>query len=271
MEQAISIWSPVVMAQLNTPRRLGCEPSYTADRLFRALEDLKIKIKQWEVIPQGQAVEVRIKMDILCLLEDPGGHMHLVKKEETLRERVAYTEFNRNLEKEDTLSFVISIKDVSVDGELIGPEIRIRFLVEYTLIATREQVVRLWEGEHGELNNGSLNQLFERLEEEVSRLTAQNQELHRKIFFYQRDISSLKRGISKLEKRNAGLLRDISFYQRETAGLRQSLQEKEASIYRLQHYPRAASFPHRENLAEEEESEIGLGTRIKRLFLNNLL
>lgn len=271
MEQAFSIWSPVIMAQLSTPRRLGREHSYTADRLFRMLEDLKIKVKQSEVIAQGQAVEVRVKIDILCLLEDPAGHMHLVKKEETLRERVAYTEFDHHLEKEEGVSFVINIRDISFDGELKGGEIRVRFFIEYTLIATREQVVRLWTGEHGEVNQESLNQLFKQLEDEVSRLAGENQELHRKIFFYQRDISSLKRGISKLEKRNASLLKDISFYQRETEGLRQSLQEKETRIYRLKHYPQVSSFSPRESPPEEQESEPGLGRRIKQLFLSNLL
>ncbi|MGS0763108.1 hypothetical protein [Syntrophomonas curvata] len=271
MEQAFSIWSPVITAQLNTPRRLGDERSYAAERLFRMLEDLKIKVKQSEVIPQGQAVEVRVKIDILCLLEDPAGRMHLVKKEETLRERVAYTEFDRSLEREEGIGFVINVKDISFDGELKGGEIRVRFLVEYTLIATREQVVRLWTGEQSEVNQESLSQLFERLEAEVSRLAEENQELHRKVFFYQRDISSLKRGISKLEKRNSSLLKDISLYQRETESLRQNLQEKESHIYRLKHYPRVAGFPDRESSPGEQESEPSLGSRIKRLFLNNLI
>lgn len=271
MEQAFSIWSPVIMAQLNHPRRLGREQIYNVDRLFRMLEDLRIKVKQSEVIAQGQAVEVRVKIDILCLLEDPAGHMHLVKKEEILRERVAYTEFDRSLEGEEGVSFVINVRDITFDGELKGGEIIARFLIEYNLIATREQVVRLWSGEHGEVNQDSLDQLFERLEAEVSRLAGENQELHRKIFFYQRDISSLKRGIGKLEKRNASLLKDISFYQRETEGLRQDLQAKESHIYRLKHNTQLSSLPPRESLPEEQESEPGLGRRIKRLFLNNLI
>lgn len=271
MEQAFSIWAPVVMAQLNTPRRLGYERSYASERLFRLMEDLKIKIRHSEVITQGQALEVRVKIDILCLLEDPAGHMHLIKKEETLRERVAYTEFDHSLEKEEGVSFVINVNDVSFDGELKGGEIRVRLLVEYTLIATREQAVRLWSSEQGEVNQEPLSQLFERLEAEVSRLAGENQELHRKIFFYQRDISSLKRGISKLEKRNAGLLKDIDFYQRETENLRQDLQEKESHIYRLKHNSQVPVFPARESSPGEQESEPGLGGRIKRLFLNNLI
>lgn len=271
MEQAFSIWSPVIMAQLNTPRRLGQEHSYPAERLFRMLEDLKIKIKQSEVISQGQALEVRVKIDILCLLEDPMGHMHLVKQEETLRERVAYAEFDRNLEREEGVSYVINIRDIAYDGELKGGEIRVRFFIEYTLIATREQVVMLWGGEQGEIKRESLDQLFERLEAEVSRLTGENQELHRKIFFYQRDITSLKRGISKLEKRNAALLKDTNFYQREVEGLRQNLQEKEAHIYRLKHYPRVSTLPDPGPGEAGQEGDPGLGSRIKRLFLNNLI
>ncbi|MDD3898145.1 MAG: hypothetical protein WC109_05460 [Syntrophomonadaceae bacterium] len=272
MEQAFSIWSPVIMAQLKTPRRLGREHSYPSERFHRTLEDLKIKVKQSEILPQGQAVEVRVKVDILCLLEDDQGTMHLIKKEEIIKERVAYSDFDQTLERKDSLRFVINIKDISYDGELSRGEIRVRFLIEYNLIATREQVVRLWAGEQGELSRESLNQLFERLEEEVTRLAGENQELHRKVFYYQRDISSLKRSIGKLEKRNAGLLKEVTYHQHESEELRQNLQEKEARIYRLQHYSGAWSNPKLAETVEElPEAESGLGGRIKRLFLNNLL
>lgn len=272
MEQAFSIWSPVIMAQLKTPRRLGREHCYPSDRFNRTLEDLKIKVKHSEVLPQGQAVEVRVIVDILCLLEDDQGSMHLVKKEETIKERVSYSDFDQTLERKEPLRFVINIKEISSDGELSRGEIRVRFLMEYNLIATREQVVRLWAGEQGELSKESLNQLFERLEEEVTRLAGENQELHRKIFYYQRDISSLKRSIRKLEIRNVGLLKEVAYYQKESQELQQSLQDKEARIYRLQHYPRAWSNPQLTEISEElPEAEPGLGRRIKRLFLNNLL
>ena len=272
MEQAFSIWSPVIMAQLKTPRRPGQERSYPCERFHRTLEDLKVKVKQAEVLPQGQAVEVRVKVDILCLLEDDQGSMHLVKKEETIKERVPYSDFDQILEPKDSLRFVINIKDISCDGELSRGEIRVRFLMEYNIIATREQVVRLWAGEQGELSKESLNQLFERLEEEVTRLTGENQELHRTVFYYQRDISSLKRSIRKLEIRNAGLLKEVTHHRQISEELRKSLQEKEARIYRLQHYPGAWSNPEAEETPEElPEAASGLGGRIKRLFLNNLL
>ncbi len=271
MEQAFSIWSPVIMAQLKTPRRLGREHSYPSERFHRTLEDLKIKVKHSEVLPQGQAVEVRVKVDILCLLEDDQGSMHLVKKEETIKERVFYSDFDQALERKDSLGFAINIKEISCDGELSRGEIKVRFLMEYNLIATREQVVRLW-AEQGELSKESLNQLFERLEEEVTRLAGENQELHRNIFYYQRDISSLKRGIRKLEMRNAGLLKEVTYFQQESEKLRQSLQDKEVRIYRLQHYPRAWSNPKLAETVEVlPEAESGLGQRIKKLFLNNLL
>ena len=272
MEQAFSIWSPVIMAQLKTSRYLGREHSYPSERFHRTLEDLKVKVKHSEVHPQGQAVEVRVIVDILCLLEDDQGSMHLVKKEETIKERVFYSDFDQALESKDSLRFVINIKEISCDGELSRGEIRVRFLMEYNLIATREQVVRLWAGEQGELSKESLNQLFERLEEEVTRLAGENQELHRKIFYYQRDISSLKRSIRKLEMRNTGLLKEVTYFQQESEKLRQSLQDKEARIYRLQHYPRTWSNPKPVETVEVlPEAEPGLGQRIKRLFLNNLL
>ncbi len=271
MEQAFSIWSPVIMAQLKTPRRPGQEHSYPCERFHRTLEDLKVKVKHSEVLPQGQAVEVRVKVDILCLLEDDQGSMHLVKKEETIKERVPYNDFDQILEPKDYFHFVINIKDISCDGELSRGEIRVRFLMEYSIIATREQVVRLWAGEQGELSKESLNQLLERLEEEVTRLAGENQELNRKVFYYQRDISSMKKSIRKLEMRNAGLLKEVTYYQQESGELRQRLQEKEERIYRSQHYLRAWSNPKEVEPQELPEAASGLGGRIKRLFLNNLL
>ncbi|HHV15815.1 MAG TPA: hypothetical protein GXX58_04485 [Gelria sp.] len=272
MEQAFSIWSSVIMAQLKTPRYLDQEYSYPCERYHRTLDDLRVKIKQSEVFPRGQAVEVQVTVDILCLLEDVQGSMHLLKQEETIKERVSYNDFNQTLERQDSLHFVINIKDISCDGGLSRGEIRVRLLIEYNLIATREQVVRLWTGEQGELSQQSLNQLFERLEEEVTRLTGENRELHRKIYFYQRDISSMKRSIRKLEKRNAGLLKEVKYREQESEELRQSLQEKEARIYRLQHYSGSWSNSNEadEPLKELPTAESGLGVRIKRLFLNNL-
>ena len=103
-------------------------------------------------------------------------------------------------------------------------------------------------------------------------MAGENQELHRKIFYYQRDISSLKRSIRKLEMRNTGLLKEVTYFQQESEKLRQSLQDKEARIYRLQHYPRTWSNPKPVETVEVlPEAEPGLGQRIKRLFLNNLL
>jgi hypothetical protein len=271
MEQAFSIWSPVVMAQLNTPRRLGREQVFSSDRLFSILEDIKVKVKHSEALTQGQAVEVRIKIDILCLLEDTNGSLHLVKKEETIKERVPYAEFDHSLEKEEALNFVINIKDISSDGDLKGKEIRVKYLIEYTMIVTREQIVRLWSEQYSELGQGSLNQLFKKLEGEVARLTGENQQLHRKIFFYQRDISSLKRSIRKLEKNNADLVRETSYYQQESEGLRESLREREKHIYRLKHYPQVwSNLSPAEKSSQQEEVEVSLGRRIKRLFLNNV-
>ena len=71
------------MAQLKTPRYLDQEYSYPCERYHRTLDDLRVKIKQSEVFPG--AVEVQVTVDILCLLEDVQGSMHLLKQEETIK------------------------------------------------------------------------------------------------------------------------------------------------------------------------------------------
>jgi len=270
MEQALSIWSPVVVAELNTPHWCESEQTYSVNQLFRVLEDLKIKVKKSEAYKQGQAVEVRVKTAILCLLQDQNGKAHLVKKEDTIKERIGFEDFNRGLSKDDEINFIINIRAINGNGDLSGGVIRVKYYIEYNLIATREQIVQVWTGER-EVNNESINRLLQKLQDKINHLTGENQELSRKVFFYQRDISSLKRSIAKLEKQNTMLLKDLNFYQQENEGLRQSLQEKDEHIYRLLNNGIKGNENIPKDLTVEGNDDISLGRRIKRLFLNNIL
>ncbi|MGI5912707.1 MAG: hypothetical protein ACOX6E_09090 [Syntrophomonadaceae bacterium] len=269
MEQGFSIWSQVIVAELNSPHWYRGEDSYTVDRFFHVLEDLKIKIRQTEAVPRGQVLEVRIRIEILFLLQGENGKHQLIKKEETIKERVAYSNFTRDIEKDaSSLNFIVNIKALPCDGELQGREIRVKYLIEYNLIATREQVVELWS-ENSAINSKYLNDLLKQLEDEVNRLSTENINLRRQVFIYQKDISSLKRGISKLEESNNELTKDLGYHQREMESLRQILLDKEEQLYHLQRYFATVN----ENQADknhEQPEAFGLGSRIKRLFLNNL-
>ncbi|MEN6351778.1 MAG: hypothetical protein ABFD08_20630 [Syntrophomonas sp.] len=273
MEQSLSIWSKVIVAELNSPQKIKQQSVFALDPLFQSLEDIKVKLKNCKWSRQGQTVETLIKLDVLLLLEDSRGNMQLLKREENLRDRVPFRDFSRSIEdldNEKKVDFSGDIQNIAWQGDLMGNELHLTCIVEYVLMATREQVVKLPEAEAELLPNGRLNEQ-EKFEKLLSRMEDENVELRRKIYVYERDISSLKRGIEKVEKRNALLSNESRHFHELTEKLQEAMREKEARLNRNKNSYYQRPLPD-SPFSEKEASEPGLnlGSRVKRMFLNSI-
>lgn len=266
MQSAVSIWSPVVVGQLRNPRQYKGEAHLPLHKLHRSVEDLKIKVRNLAVAVMGMAVEARMDIEILCLVADGQGELQLIKHVETIRERIPLLEFNEAFMPEGDNHFFLQIKNLAWEGDMPGgQEVRIAYFIDYTVMATREQVVVLRSAEAGEVKGESLHEALRKLEEEVARVQLENQELHRQIFYHVRNISSLKKGLQKAENRNALLNRELDQYRQLTEKLQQKLARDTKSSAR---HPEAFPAP-RQLHPQAEEADASLGSRIKKLYLNS--
>lgn len=267
MGQALSIWSPVVVSKLNRPFHLQSHYNCALDELFRSIEDLKIKVKTAVVRAQGLAVEALLRLDILCLVEDLDGQLHLISREETVRNRIPFGEFDPEIERNSDLKYVLHIHNIDCQGELKNQELHLDYFIDFMIIATHEQMVQLSAGEKADIQH-SLSEALAQLKTEVSRVEQENRELRRRIYFYERDVSSLKKGIRKAEVRNSRLQTEITRYQEIVEQMQTAIRDKDR---RLQNLENPYYSPLKERLPTEPvpEEELSLGVRIKRLFVNN--
>ncbi|HOB11868.1 MAG TPA: hypothetical protein PLM20_05600 [Syntrophomonadaceae bacterium] len=268
MGQALAIWSPVVVSKLDQPYHLQSHYNCALDQLFRSIEDLKIKVRTAVVRAQGLAVETLLRLDILCLVEDINGQLHLISREETVRNRIPLAEFSPEIRRENELKYVLDIHNIDCQGELRNQELHLDYFIDYMIIATRDQLVQLTAAESTE-GQHSLREALMQLQAEVSRVENENRELRRRIYFYERDISSLKKGIRKAEISNSRLQQELNRYQEMIEQLQSLVRDKERRLQNLENpYYSSAAKAHREQESSPEE-ELPLGTRIKRLFVNN--
>lgn len=196
MGQALSIWSPVVISKLDQPYHLQAHYDCALDQLFRSIEDLKIKVKTAVVRAQGLAVEALLRLDILCVVEDVKGQLHLISREETIRDRIPFGKFEPEIERESDLKYVFEIHDIDCQGELRNKELHLDYFIDFMIIATREQLVQLSADENEETQH-SLSQALLQLQNQIGRVEQENLQLRRRIYFYERDVSSLKRASAK--------------------------------------------------------------------------
>lgn len=272
MTGSLSIWSPVVVAQLKNPRRVKEQVVYTIDKIYRSMDDLKIKVKYTEIKIQGQVLEACIKLDILCLLEDVAGEMELVAREETVRDRIPLVDLDSSLDKGQQTDFIVNILDLYWEGEVRGYEICVTYFMDYMIIATREQVVKLVEREQEVREKSSLNEVLHQIEEEIAKVEEENWNLRRRIFFYERDISSLKKGIRKAENRNTALNKEINHYQKIVEELQNAIKEKEKRLQLYENFRHHSQYAGRlrgiPEKTEEKDLAFSLGKKIRQMFTN---
>lgn len=271
MDQALSIWSPVIIAELKNPRKYHNQVTYQIGDAYKAMDDLRIKIKRTDVKIQGKAVVTTISLDILFLVQDETGHMRLIAREEIIRDRVPLVDFQPSFNSEKKSSVLIDIKNIHWEGGLAGCQLRADYFIEYVLLAIKEQVVKLFADENGGIKQEAWSDILHRLEEELIRVIEEKKELDRRVYFYERDIKSLKIGINKLQNRNALINSELLQYRLQIEQLHKQIYDKERQISGLAqtgNISPKSGRPEREQKVSWLRSNLNLSNRIKNMFAN---
>lgn len=283
MEENLTIWSPVVLARLKENRRISEARDYPLEMSYQAMEDLRIRVKERQVIRLGSVIEALIKLDIICLLADPAGHMHLFKREVVFHERIPLQDFEPTLNRDEAVDYHLELKRVTWEGEVDDRSVQVVCFIDYTIIATHEQLVRLSGEERSGISGEVLNQAIEQLELEIERIQLENSELKKQLFYHTSNISSLKQGLHKAEKRNATLSRENNAYQAmiekmrtemaslgQAVGFSSPVQEYRSYLPSRGEYKIISGSEDRGSVSKGDANGLNqLGSRIKRLFQNN--
>ncbi len=269
MKQDIRLWSPVILASLAVPRICQRESRLGTDQIFKRMEDIKVKIKNPRAEWQGKILEARMNLEIIALMEDQAGHTQLISRQEIIKDRVALGEFDRLVEQERDVGFIIQIQDLKWDGEMQGNELIIRYSLNYVIFAAREQVVNLNANEEMEFSNAKQENDWQSMETEIDRVRNDNERLNRKLFLYERDLMSLQRGIKKAENRNLALSSELSGARELVEKLRDAITRKDLQICRYEN-PQNETHKKILPLIAMGDEEFKLGQRIKRMLMNSL-
>lgn len=270
MEPAFSIWAPVIIAELKNPRHYQDQVAYQIDRAYTSLEDLRIKIKYSTAVLQGKAVEITIKLEILLLVQDGMGHLKLITREETVRDRVPWADFDYSFNNRREAKFIIDINNISWEGGLVGRQLQAAYFIEYALMAVKDQAVRLFDEETTEdEQREALADILHQVEEELARVVEEKEELRSKIFFYERNFNNLKKGVYKLENRNAVLNSELGRYQKQLEQLQEQMHEKERRREQSEHKYQPPAWSKKENKKSWSKPCVIWGNRIKNMFMKN--
>ncbi|MGI5881214.1 MAG: hypothetical protein ACOX6L_11665 [Syntrophomonadaceae bacterium] len=259
MSESLAIWAPVIISRLEMPRRLQEQYRCMFEQKYKSIEDLKIKVRQMTVQPRGRSLEIIFKLDALCLLEDDRGEMKLISREITARQRLSAQEFVNTDIMDKSLVFVINLLNIDSRAMLQPGELRIDYYIDFLVLATRDQIVSLSSEEQGRPVSKPVSELVARLQQEINQLQGENRQLRHKIYLYEKDILSLKKGVYKAEKQSQQLNGELDRYRELTEQLQEAIKEKEDRLidYENPYYPSGTM---------SEEAATGLGKRIKRLF-----
>lgn len=267
MQSACTIWSPVVMARFEKPRSTRKISIARVDQVYSSIEELKVKVTEAQARMEGQSLETRVNLEILCLLQNSSGSFQLVSKEDILRDRVGLDWFNNSIDFGDKVDFVVDIISKFWQAEIAGEELKVSIFLDYTVMATREQEVNLSSlSESQPYESQALLELLQELEQEVKELQEENRDLHHQVLIYQKNIGYLKKAVYKAEKSNEELVSDLRLSHEQISQLHQRLQAQEALQQKI----------YEDSLIEElpvidlsDEKAANLGQKIKRLFMSN--
>ncbi|HBQ85688.1 MAG TPA: hypothetical protein DER33_03285 [Syntrophomonas sp.] len=240
MEDLLTIWTPVVISRLVNDHNAKEEIIYHLDETYDILEDIKIKLKEAQARMQGKAVEVTVKLELLCLVRDQHGRLQLVNREEKVMNRIAAGEFSHPFTSEKAPSFVVNLSELKWMGEIKGQQLKISYRFDYMVLVIQEQVVQVSSGAQAELYVESPYHPAREFEDELAGIREEKEELRQKVLHYEKDINSLKRGLHKTENRNADLNREVNYYQQLVQQLQKTIQDKEKQLSQIQ--PEAGSF-----------------------------
>lgn len=270
MQQDISLWCPVIVDGLPAPIRCRQERRYELGQGCRRIDDIRIKTLSAGAIRQGKYVQADIQVEAVILVEDRYGHSGILSRTIHIRERVDWPGLNKSLLDDRWISFVLQIKNLQWDAEIFETEIGIRYEIDYTVHAVREQPVRIHMGQEEAELSFNPSDIGQDTNDEMSRIQNENQTLCRRLVYYQKDMLSLQHAIKKVEERNAQLHRELNGSREKMQQLQEAITRKDLLISRYHQIGVNSGRSERVMSQPPKNSENGLGQRIKRLIISCL-
>lgn len=262
MAEDISLWTHVIVAHLPVPHTCRQACSFSLDIDFNRIDDIRVKTKHWEATRRSKYVEASIMLEIIVLFEDSQHNTSIISQPYLIKERIDWAEVDKESLTKD-VSYVLQIEDFKWDADLINNEIVVKFTVTYTVNEIREQAVRLHMGSQAADEQESH---ADRAAIELRKMQSVNDNLMRRLGYYQKDVLSLQHGIKKVEERNAQLNRELNGTREKVQQLQEAITRKDLMIskYKLCSPLNQQS----EKLISSSEGDLKIGQRLKRLLLS---
>jgi len=263
----LDIWAPVVVSSLFSCYEVQEIKSYVLEQPYKRLESVKAKIFDTRIRYRGRSIEIVLSIDILALFADPGERFKIFKTQDQIELRISVQEFKYPLaDPPDRLNFIADIQQFDWEGEVIRAELFLTFFIKLDVIVTRQQQVPILINSEATAASAQDNNYPEKedLEKRLLKLVQENSELQRKIYIYEKDLMSLRRGIQKAERRSFRLNRENNEYRKQILELQEELQKQKNLILKY------TSLDNSKKNLPERENDWNIRKRIKYLFLNNI-
>lgn len=270
MQQGVSLWCPVIVDRLPAPIRLRQEHRYDLGDRCERIDDIRVKILSASAIRQGKYVQAVIQLEAVILIEDRYGHTGILSRPVHIRERVNWPGMNKSLLDDCWISFVLHMEKLQWDPEFLDAEITIRYEIDYTVYAVREQPVQIHMDQDELERNVDPAGVGKDVNDEMSRIQNENQALNRRLVHYQKDMLSLQHGIKKVEERNAQLFRELNGTREKVQQLQEAITRKDLLISRYQQIGGNGGRQDKVMLQPPKSTESRLGERIKKLIMSCL-
>jgi hypothetical protein len=193
--------------------------------------------------------------------------LQLVRREETLVTRIPSNQFSQPFACEPDIGFRVNVTNLKWDGDIKGKDLSIRYEFDYMIMVLQDQVVTVSTEKRTQIKEKAIRSSMERLEDEPYPFSGEKDELLRKIFCYERDITSLKKSIYKAESRNADLNREVIHCQQLIQQLQNAIEEKNNHSSQIQP---EADFSYWRTPPQPQKHNGLFTTRLKRMFLTAL-
>ena len=259
------IWSPVILAQLDPPQTTTVEGVYQLPKAYQHIEDLRVKVPSCEASHHGKYVECLIRLKVLALLQAFDHQPDLLSFHDEIREWLPNHCFDPPMEFTAGTEMIVEADEVFCEGELQDETLRVKMILNYTVLAVQNGAVEIVEASRPEpypepepyYPGKAILETIRNLECEVERLSQDTAALHHRIRLYEKNLAGLKNALRKAENRSQALVKELMHANRTRQDLQEQLNKREAP-YSLQKSPGITP--------SAEINRVGLGHKIKQLF-----
>ena len=264
MQEKVTIWSSVIVAQLPEARICQQKSEFATSIKYRRVEELKTRISARQVKVEGKSVEIKVNVETLAILEDGHGNLHPYSRRDVIKERIPLAQFALRSDDCQDLSYIAEIRDFYGDAVLEGKNLVIIYYLAYMLLATREQMVTL-QPESIKASQQNTVSFIQPSHIQNEPLLAENINLRRQLKLYETNLLNIKKSLQKAESSNAALSRELKLLQSGKADGTPAGKDARPKPGDSEQRETARIIP----ISSLEERRHQMGKKIKEFFINN--